>query len=241
MLEAAVKTGAKEKCIVPRNSQTWPALPCGRCIITTDWDCCDPNSGRKPATACMACSDFSGLEQIVVLKFLGIPLKQIGALLEPDAKLSGVLQKQREILLARRLQLDKAIRAIGNAQRSIRSKKLPDWKLFQLIIQEFEMQKNVEWKEKYFSTEARAKVAARRNQLSPESLEQANKDWSDLYADVEASLAEDPAGPKGRELADRWEKLVEDFTGGDPEILRGLNDKIADRDNCPQTRAPLRA
>jgi DNA-binding transcriptional MerR regulator len=189
----------------------------------------------------MACSDFSGLEQIVVLKFLGIPLKQIGPLLEPDAKLSGVLQKQREILLARRLQLDKAIRAIGNAQRSIRSKKLPDWKLFQLIIQEFEMQKNVEWKEKYFSTEARAKVAARRNQLSPESLEQANKDWSDLYADVEASLAEDPAGPKGRELADRWEKLVEDFTGGDPEILRGLNDKIADRGNCPQTRAPLRA
>jgi MerR family transcriptional regulator, thiopeptide resistance regulator len=76
-------------------------------------------------------------------------------------------------------------------------------------------------------------VAARRNQLSPESLEQANKDWSDLYADVEASLGEDPAGPKGQELADRWEKLIEDFTGGDPEILHGLKAMIADRANWP--------
>ncbi len=84
--------------------------------------------------------DFARLEQIVVLEFLGIPLKQIGRLLEPDAKLSGVSQKQREVLLARRSQLDKAIRAIGNAQRSIQSKKQPDWKLFQLIVQEFEMQ-----------------------------------------------------------------------------------------------------
>jgi hypothetical protein len=56
-------------------------------------------------------------------------------------------------------------------------------------------------------------VAARRNQLSPESLEQANKDSSDLYAEVEASLREDPAGPKAQELADRWEKRMEDFTG----------------------------
>ncbi|MGB7730210.1 MAG: MerR family transcriptional regulator [Candidatus Acidiferrum sp.] len=36
--------------------------------------------------------DFARLEQIVVLKFLGIPLKQIRGLLEPDAKLADVLQ-----------------------------------------------------------------------------------------------------------------------------------------------------
>jgi MerR family transcriptional regulator, thiopeptide resistance regulator len=83
--------------------------------------------------------DFARLEQIVVLKFLGIPLKQMARLLEPEANLFEVLHKQRDILLTRRLQLDKPIRAIGNAQRSIRSRKEPDWKLFQLIIQEFEI------------------------------------------------------------------------------------------------------
>jgi hypothetical protein len=43
-------------------------------------------------------------------------------LLEPDAKLTEVLQGQRNELLTKRLQLDKAIRAITNAQRSIQSK-----------------------------------------------------------------------------------------------------------------------
>ena len=85
--------------------------------------------------------DFARLEQIVVLKFLGIPLKQVARLLTPEANLPEVLQKQRDILLTRRLQLDKAIRQIGYAQQSIRSRKEPDWKLFQRIIQEFEMQK----------------------------------------------------------------------------------------------------
>ncbi len=177
--------------------------------------------------------DFARLEQIVVLKFLGIPLKQIRRLLEPDAKLSSVLQKQRDVLFAKRLQLDKAIRAISNAQRSVQSENEPDWKLFQLIIQEFEMQKNMEWKGKYFSAEAKVKVSARRNQLSPQQLEQANKDWTALHADVEASLGEDPAGPTGQALAARWEKLVQDFTGGDPEILDGLNAMMADRSNWP--------
>ena len=177
--------------------------------------------------------DFARLEQIVVLKFLGIPLKQIGHLLEPDAKLGDVLQKQRDVLFARRLQLDKAIRAISNAQRSIQSRKDPDWKLFQLIVKELEMQKNIEWKGKYFSTEARAKVAARRSNLSAEDLEKANKDWAALHAEVEASLGEDPAGRKGQELADRWEKLIEDFTGGDPEIRAGLEAMMADRANWP--------
>jgi DNA-binding transcriptional MerR regulator len=186
--------------------------------------------------------DFARLEQIVVLKFIGISLKQIGRLLEPDAKLHGVLQKQREVLLAKRLQLDKAIRAISNAQRSTQSRKEPDWKLFQLIIREVEMQKNLEWKGKYFSTEAQAKVAARRSQLSPQALEKANRDWAKLHRDIEASLNEDPAGPKGQELAARWEKLIEDFTGGDPDILRGLTAMMADRANWPaDARAASRA
>jgi MerR family transcriptional regulator, thiopeptide resistance regulator len=186
--------------------------------------------------------DFARLEQIVVLKFLGIPLKQMRRLLEPDAKLSEVLQKQREVLLARRLQLDKAIRAISNAERAIQSKKEPDWKLFQLIVKELEMQKNIEWKGKYFSAEARAKVAARRSQLTSEDLEKANRDWAQLHADIEAAAGEDPAGPKGQELAARWMKLIEEFTGGDSDILKGLQAMMADRANWPeQAKGGLRS
>jgi MerR family transcriptional regulator, thiopeptide resistance regulator len=186
--------------------------------------------------------DFLRLEQIVVLKFLGIPLKQMGRLLEPDANLAEVMQRQREMLLARRQQLEKAIRAIGNAQRSLQSRKEPDWKLFQLIVKEFEMQKNIEWKGKYFNAEARTKVMARRDQLSAEYMDKSAKDWAAFYADVEASLGEDPTGPKGQALAARWEKLIEDFTGGDPDIFEGLKAMMADRENWPpEAKAASRA
>jgi MerR family transcriptional regulator, thiopeptide resistance regulator len=178
--------------------------------------------------------DFGRLEQIVVLKFLGLPLKQIRGLLQSGSNLAAVLQHQQEVLLERRLQLDRAIRAIANAQKSVQSRKEPDWQLFQYIVKEIEMQKSIEWKGKYFSAEAKARVAARRSQLSPEFQEKANKDWENLYADVAASLGEDPAGPKGQALADRWRKLVHDFTGGDPEILKGLQAMMKDKANWPE-------
>src|SRR5260370_34176994 len=96
------------------------------------------------------------------------------------------------------------------------------------------MQKNAEWKAKYFSAEGKARVAERRSQLSPEFQEKANRDWEELYADVEASIGEDPYGPKGQALAARRKKLVDGFTGGDPQILKILQAKIDVKINCVQ-------
>lgn len=175
--------------------------------------------------------DFARLEQIVVLKFLGIPLKQIRGLLEADSKLAAVLQRQQEVLNEKRRQLDKAIRAIGNAQYAIQSRGEPDWKLFQLVVREIEMENSQEWKAKYFSAEARAKVAERQKLWSPELQAQVSKEWEQLYADAEACLGEDPAGPKGQELAVRQMELINRFTGGDPEILKGVKAMWEDRAN----------
>jgi MerR family transcriptional regulator, thiopeptide resistance regulator len=180
--------------------------------------------------------DFARLEQIVVLKFLGIPLKQIRGLLEADSNLAVVLQRQQEILGERRRQLDKAIRAIGNAQYAIQSRGEPDWKLFQLVVQEIEMQNSQEWKRQYFSPEAQAKVAEHRKRWSPELQAKAKEDWDNLYREVEACLKdnEDPAGARAQALATRWRALVEEFTGGDPEIQKGLNAMWNDSANWPK-------
>jgi DNA-binding transcriptional MerR regulator len=177
--------------------------------------------------------DFARLEQIVVLKFLGIPLKQIRALLESESNLLGALQQQQDVLYKKRVHLDRAIRAIANAQDSLRSRREPDWKLFQLIVREIEMQKQMEWKAKYFSPAAQAKVAARRSQLSAQAQEKANREWTKLYDDIRASLSEDPAGPKAQALAARWRLLIEEFTGGDPDIIAGLKAMMEDKANWP--------
>ncbi|HET9804619.1 MAG TPA: MerR family transcriptional regulator [Candidatus Acidoferrum sp.] len=175
--------------------------------------------------------DFGRLEQIVVLKFLGMPLKQIRGLLEAESKMPMVLQRQQEVLSEKRRQLDKAIRAIGNAQYALQSRGEPDWKLFQLVVQEIEMQNSQEWKAQYFSAEARAKVAERQKLWSPELQARVEKEWEQLYADVEACLDEDPAGPKGQALAARSFELINQFTGGDPEILKGVKAMWEDRSN----------
>ena len=175
--------------------------------------------------------DFARLEQIVVLKFLGIPLKQIRRLLEPDARLKDVLRRQRDVLFAKRHQLDKAIAAINNAQRALDSESGPDWKLFQLIVKEFEMQNSADWKGKYFSEDAKAKVRERQKLWSPELQAKVTQQWTELYADVEACMGDDPASPKAQALAARWKNLVEQFTGGDPEVQKGINAMWADSAN----------
>jgi len=178
--------------------------------------------------------DFGRLEQIVILKFLGVPLKQVRGLLEHESNLAKTLEKQQVVLGEKRRQVEKAIRAIGNALRALQSRKEPDWKLFQLIVREIEMQNRIEWKGKYFSEDAKARVMERRKQLGTEVQERADKEWAALYAEAELLLKEDPAGPKAQKLAERWCKLVDEFTGGDPEILKGLKAMWEDSKNWPE-------
>jgi len=167
------------------------------------------------------------------LKFLGLPLKQIGELLRKGWTIVDALQRQQRVLAEKRRQLDQAILAIGAAERSLQSAREPDWKLFKHIIQEIEMQNDTQWSKKYYSDDAQAKVEERRALWSPELQERVTKDWSELFADIESSLGADPASPTAQALADRWKELLAGFTGGDPEIQKGLNAMYADQNNWP--------
>jgi MerR family transcriptional regulator, thiopeptide resistance regulator len=185
-------------------------------------------------------SDFARLEQIVVLKFLGIPLRDIGPLLKTakSSRLRDVLQKQRRVLCEKRRRLDAAIVAVERAERSLDGNE-PDWKLFTLVVKEIEMHDDNDWTKKYYSESAKDKVNARRALWTPELQERATRDWTQLIADVQAAVArnENPASDAGQLLAARWRELLAGFTGGDPEIQQGLNRMWADRDNWPAGKA----
>jgi DNA-binding transcriptional MerR regulator len=178
--------------------------------------------------------DFGRLEQIVVLKFLGMPLKQIHGLLEADGKLAQALERQQAVLAEKRRQLDRAVTAIKNAQQHCDAHREPDWNLLKYVVQEIEMQNSTDWTKKYYSPEAQEKVDERKKLWSPELQERVSRDWAALFAEVEAALGEDPAGAKAQELAGRWMKLVGEFTGGDPKIQKGLNAMWADQGNWPE-------
>ena len=177
-------------------------------------------------------SDLERLEQIVALKFVGLPLKRIKVLLERDnLDLLDALPRQRLVLEAKRRLLDRAIRAIQDAERTLATGQRPDAAILKKIIEVIEMQNNPNWTEKYYSEEALAKLQKR--EWTPELQKQTTKKWTELFRDVEAALDEDPASEKAQALAARWSALILEFTGGDPGVTKGLNAVWKDPSNLP--------
>jgi len=182
-------------------------------------------------------TDLARLEQIVALKFIGVPLKRIRGLLERRGEpLDNTLRAQRRVLEAKRRLLDRAIAAIGQAERTIRNGKAPEAAAFQKIIEVIMMQDNQDWMDRYANSAARGKIDERRKLWSPELQERVSRQWVELIAEVEAAAEhkEDPAGAHAKELASRWKLLVEEFTGGDPDVAQSVKNVWADRANWPE-------
>jgi DNA-binding transcriptional MerR regulator len=182
--------------------------------------------------------DLARLQQIVTLKFIGLSLKQIKEILNQKSfDLATALRTQRKIIAEKRQHLDLAIQAIEKAEEVMVPGREPDWEIFKNIIEVINMERNMEWTRKYYSEEAREEIAKRAATISPEVIEQSQRDWTALIKEVEGAVAagEDPAGEKAQELAARWATLVRGFTGGNSEIQTGLNKMYADKANWPDS------
>jgi DNA-binding transcriptional MerR regulator len=178
--------------------------------------------------------DLDRLEQIVALKFLGIPLKEIGTFFNGGSyALPEALSMQRRVLEEKRRLLDNAINAIREAEQATRQGERPESAVLKKIIEVIEMQDNMDWSKKYYSEEAQARIEERKSLWSPENQERWSREWSDLFRDVEAALGEDPASERAQALAARWKELVEAFTGRDPQITAGLSKMYQDRSKWP--------
>jgi DNA-binding transcriptional MerR regulator len=179
--------------------------------------------------------DFARLQQIVMLKFIGLSLKEIRELLEgSELDLTATLRLQRRIIEERRRHLDSVIEAIERAERELTKGERLDWDSLKQIIEVINMQNNMEWMKKYYTEEQLAELAQRG---TPEVLERGQRDWATLIKDVEAAVAEgvDPRSERAQELAARWSALIEAFTGGNAGILENLKKLYADQANWPDT------
>jgi hypothetical protein len=139
-------------------------------------------------------------------------------------------------LLEKRLQVEAAIQAIEEAERSLQSGAAPDLAALKKIIEVMERQNSMEWTKKYYSEEAQAKIAERGRAWTPEMQAKVEQDWKALISDIENAIASklDPGSAKAKALAQRWQELLRGFTGGDPGIQQGLKKLYADQQNWPQ-------
>jgi len=168
--------------------------------------------------------DLETLEQIVALKFIGLPLKNIKALLRRNAvDLSTALRAQGILLEQKKRLLDRAISAIRQAEAELQTGDEVDSVVFRRIIEVIEMQgKSDDWQQKY-DVLVQGKIE-RLKAMSPDAKAQLQKQWTDLFKDVEGALNEDPASPSVQQLADRWVRLLGAFAPQgetlDPPVLK---------------------
>jgi DNA-binding transcriptional MerR regulator len=177
--------------------------------------------------------DFARLEQIVALKFIGFPLFQIRELLRrKDTDLLAALRQQRQILAEKRNHLDRAVRAIEQAEEVMSQGGEPDWEPFRKVIEVIQMQTRKDWMKKYYTEEQLANL---RRRWSPEVQTESERGWAELARDTEAAIASGatPTSDTGLKLAERRQELLRLFTGGDPGIEQSLKNLYADKANWP--------
>ena len=181
-------------------------------------------------------NDFARLEQIVALKFIGFSLNEIKNILKRGTSdLATTLRRQREAIAEKRDRLELAVKAIQQAEYVVATSRAAGWEAFAKIIEVITMQSNMDWTNKYYSEEAQREIQKRAGSIPREVIEQGQRDWATLIADVQTAVSggEDPASEKSQALAARWSELVKGFTGGNPEIQKGLNQMYSDRENWP--------
>ena len=173
-------------------------------------------------------SDLERLEQIVALKYLGLPLKQIKALLERiELTLPDALRAQRHALEEKRRTLECAIRAIQSAEGSLKPGEPVNPTVLRTIIEVINMQEGIEAMKKYYS-EAGWKQHQRFYEEGP------SPEWLALYREGNALLKADPGSPAAQDLADGWLKLSVRAYQGDTSVQTHSPAAWADRDNWPE-------
>jgi DNA-binding transcriptional MerR regulator len=195
--------------------------------------------------------DLGRLERILVLRYLGLSLREIGALLDTPVgrgaePLTVTLARQRAALSERRDGLDRVLSAIEHAQRRAQDAPAePEWILYQTILEEIQMQEATDWTEKYYSPKALEALRERRAALTSEQKTEIGAQWQALYADIQSTLDREvsPDSAEGRALVARWMHLGDEFTLGNPEIGEGFRRMYDDESHWPddEKAAKLRA
>jgi len=161
------------------------------------------------------------LHNILALRQLGFSLEEIQSCLDnPEYSLDNIIIRQMK-QVRQDIELKKQLYA--------RLKTMADHIRFAEKISVDELiqtMKVMTMHEKYFNEDQMEELKQRRNNIGQVRMQQAQKDWQELINDVRIEMKNgaDPIDKKVQELAKRWKKLIEEFTGGDSQIQNSLRD-----------------
>jgi DNA-binding transcriptional MerR regulator len=158
--------------------------------------------------------DLEVVEEIIALKFIGVPLKQIaGILSRPERPFTHVLRAQREALEAKRRVLARAVDAVTAAEMQLGSDKRITADAIRRIIEVMHMDQNHEQVFETYGAMLKAKVS-HLAAMSEQDRAALKQEWVALIEAVKSALDDDPGGPRAQNLLTRWLSLQNAATGG---------------------------
>ncbi len=168
----------------------------------------------------MAKYDIIRLQQIVSLGQIGFSLEQIRDCLgksefSPHQVVQLHLSQLKE-QMALQQQLYAKLEAIATRLQSTET----------ISIQEFiQLIEVTTMISKYYTPEQQEYLKTRGKQLGEERIRQVEAEWQYLIeqAHIEMEQGTDPSSKSVQALAQRWQELIQEFTGGNPGIEQSLN------------------
>lgn len=187
------------------------------------------------------------LSAILALKQLGLPLKRIGELLRGRGDLAAALALQEAALEDAKVEAEQALALVRAARAKLagRQSLSPD-ELGNLVrstaMSEFKWNDKMEaLAQKHYTPEQLQELRAR--PFTAEDQARVSAAWAQVFADIDAlGPNADPASDAALEIGRRAQALINEFTQGDPAMLKALSgfnrDATADPELAPQMPNP---
>jgi DNA-binding transcriptional MerR regulator len=190
-------------------------------------------------------ADLLRLQQVLTLRYLGFPLKQIDALLSrPDFDLMASLRVQRTALRDRISELERIDAALGALLEQRRVSGHWAWDLIvsaAVAVQDglSDGGEAMERIRSYYTPEQLKQFEEVGAKVGAEEIREIEQLWTALLADVRANRDLDPASVAARALADRWSALTERTMRGyqdHPELMQAIGEHNRQRrfEDVPQ-------
>lgn len=191
------------------------------------------HTGHRLYTA----ADVARLQQIVSLRQLGLSLEQIRDCLDRGSCTPAEIVEQHLARLREQIELQqrlsRKLEQVAAAMRTNGTASVDD------LIYAIE---GVTMIEKYYTPEQLAWLEERRKQVGEERIQEVEAEWATLIAEVKAEMERgtDPTSEPVLALARRWLGLVEEFTGGNPEIAAAVRRMWQDQPSIGEHRGITR-
>jgi DNA-binding transcriptional MerR regulator len=176
-------------------------------------------------------ADVQRLYRLLALRQVGLPLEEIGPLLDGEDGLAdtvrrhlGRVEQQLGALEELRLRLTRLLAAFDGDGDSTRH-----------LLDAMEAMTMFE---KYYTPEQLQQLEQRRQDLGEDAIKAVEQEWQEIYAKL-ADLrgrGVDPAAPEAQAVGDRAAELIQMFTGGDPGITASLRKMYEQEDPQRLTR-----